>query len=130
MTLPCPHCGKLFAPPPVFPEVTDAEEMVLGLVREMRADGVDPSLEEMGFYMGYSPSGRGAIFTHVDHLIGKGLVAKGRSFSSLRMTPAGEAFLAGRALRSPGTRKMSDAARKLAEMDRTRESKDARETQS
>ena len=130
MTLPCPHCGKSSAPPPVFPEVTDAEEMVLGLVREMRADGVDPSLEEMSFYMGLSPRGRGSVCTHVKHLVAKGLLAKGRSTSSARLTATAEAFLAGRVLRSPGSRKMSAAARKLAESDRAQEAREAREAQS
>jgi hypothetical protein len=128
MTLPCPHCGNA-PPPPVSPEVTSTEEMLLCLVREMRADKVSPSLEEMSFYMGYSPSNRSAVFNLIDHLIGKGLLVKERSVSSLRLTPAAEAFLAGRPLRSPGSRKMSDAARKLAAMDRAQEVKAAGEAQ-
>ena len=131
MNVPCPHCGKPCpaSPDASLPEVTPTEEMVLGLVREMRADGVDPSLEEMGFYMGYSPRNRGGIFSHIDHLLGKGLLVKGRSFASLQLTALGECFLSGRVLRSPGTRALSRAAREFAEMDRVREAKEAQETQ-
>jgi hypothetical protein len=103
----CPHCGKGWPAPA---EITPVEEMLLFLVREMRADGASPSLEEMNFYFGYSASTRAALFRPISALVKKGLMAKSRLISSLVLTPLGEAAFAGRPLRSPGSRRLSQAA--------------------
>lgn len=115
MTANCPHCGNalLVEASPRVAELTPVEETILFLVREMRGDGVRPSLEEIGFYMGFSPKSRSPVFNHVGHLIDKGLLVKGRSFSSLALTAAGEAAVAGLKLRSPGLRPLCEAAREL-----------------
>jgi len=111
MNVTCPHCGGAWLAPT---DVTPIEEMLLFLVREMRADGAAPSLEEMNFYFGFSPASRSQLFAPISALIRKGMLVKGRLFSSLTLTPIGETAIAGRPLRSPGSRALSLAARELS----------------
>lgn len=112
MGVKCPHCGKGWSIPL---DATPIEEMLLFLVREMLADGASPSLEEMNFYFGFSPTSRSQLFSPITRLVEKGLMSKGRLISSLALTPAGEALIEGKPLRSPGSRRLSEAAREFSQ---------------